>query len=158
MYTKVHRTANPLSSAPTRMQFVDGVWVYKPVNTKKQRRAQFHAIWMISLPVELAALVMVAGSNAMVLFLADAVDVNPDLHNNFGQLNVTRNAIGILSLYAIMTLNAILVWLWNNGWRSVALRLTKNENHETLDEFEDSLAWKLLSFQAINGYFLLFYW
>lgn len=147
-YSKIHPTANPMSAAPPRMQFVDGQWVYKPVNSKKQRRERAVAIWLVSLPTLLAGLVLVAGSVALTVFLVRALDVDESLHVNFGLPNVTRNAKGSAALYAIMTLNAVLIWLLNSLWAVVSLRLTKAENHETLDEFEDHLAYKTLAFQV----------
>jgi hypothetical protein len=147
-YSKIHMTANPMSTAPPRMQFTGGQWVYKPVNSRKQRRERMVAMWLVSVPTLLAALVAVAASVALTVFLVRALDVDESLHVNFGAPNVSRNARGSAALYAIMTLNAVLIWLLNNMWAAISLRLTKAENHETLDEFEDHLAYKTLVFQA----------
>lgn len=156
-YSKIHRTANPLSSATPRMQFVDGIWIYKPVNDKIQRRARLQAIWGVSVPALALGLVAVAASAFLIIFLVNAMDQNPSLHVNFLEENQTRNAVGVMVLYAIMTLHALLIWLLNTVWGRIALRLTMAENHETQDEVEDHLAYKMLVFQVFNGYTILFY-
>ena len=156
-YAKVSKTANPLSSATPRMQFIDGIWVYKPVNSKPQRRARLRMIIGVSLPVLLAALCAAGGALGLVIYLVQSLDLNESMHTNYAETNQTRTMTGALSLYGIMTLNACLVWLLNLVWLGVAKRLTMAENHETWDEVESHLAYKTLTFQLFNGYISLFY-
>ena len=63
---------------------------------------------------------------------------------------------GSLAL-APVVLHAVVIFLLNTGYRTIALRLTRLENHRTMTSFDASLLLKRFAFESLDCYLALFY-
>lgn len=152
-------TPNPLSTAPVRLQFVDGTWKYRSIMTKAQRKAQRWYIATVTIPVTLFFIGLVALNMYFTWWLNKLVDDKESLHDNFHVAGFKkRNLKGTLAQYAVTGLNALIIVILNVTYGNTAEDMLNKENHESIQSMETSLSVRLLVFNFFNTYTPLFYY
>jgi ankyrin repeat protein len=152
-------TPNPLSTAPVRLQFVDGTWKYRSIMTKAQRRQQQRYMALVTVPVTLFFIGLVAANIFFMNWLNGLVDNDVSLHNNFDVPGFkTRNMQGTLAQYAVTGLNALIIVLLNTVYGDIAADMLAKENHESIQSMETSLSVRLLVFNFVNTFTPLYYY
>mmetsp|Transcript_8387 Transcript_8387/g.15900 ORF Transcript_8387/g.15900 Transcript_8387/m.15900 type:complete len:1684 (-) Transcript_8387:1295-6346(-) len=155
-YVEEHRP-NPLSTAPVKLQFVNGAWTYRPVLTPAQRVARLHVRLWVSLPVQLAFIALVMLQLASLHLLDEAIDANCDFMRNCGRKNERFNELGRAVFYFFVGMQALVVTVFNSMFERAAVWVTNLENHETVNGYDFYLGIRMIVFSVLNSYSTLFY-
>eukprot|EP00240_Pyramimonas_obovata_P000249 CAMPEP_0118927864 /NCGR_PEP_ID=MMETSP1169-20130426/5244_1 /TAXON_ID=36882 /ORGANISM="Pyramimonas obovata, Strain CCMP722" /LENGTH=1671 /DNA_ID=CAMNT_0006869721 /DNA_START=246 /DNA_END=5258 /DNA_ORIENTATION=- len=152
-------TPNPLSTAPVRLQFVNGAWQYRAVLTSSQKRERRKVYAMVSAPVEVGSLIVVIAQVALLVAINTAMEETCSLNESgtCGRVDQQYNSLGRLVFIIFVAIWAAVVYVINVGYRRAAIWLTALENHESVERYEGVLAGRLLLFTALNSYSGLFY-
>mmetsp|Transcript_19877 Transcript_19877/g.64680 ORF Transcript_19877/g.64680 Transcript_19877/m.64680 type:complete len:1695 (-) Transcript_19877:99-5183(-) len=149
---------NPYSTAPVRLQFMNGSWVYRAVMTNEQKREQDKFIATVTVPVTLLFMGLVVGWNFFNGVMLDLIEDDCNLHDHCDDpLLKDRNIYGTLALYSNAGMFALIITFLNSAFSAVSIWLTNHENHPSMVAFENSLAGRVFAFMCVNNYGVLFY-
>ena len=148
---------NVFSTAPVKLQFIEGMWQYHAKANKKQKRARGLVRALVAVPMMLLLVGAVGGVIFGIRILSEFVDDQEILHSNFHTAFKKRNLYGTLAMYGVTGLNAVMVWVLDSLCARWSQAVTNLENQETIQSYDNSLASKLLVFKFVNNFSTLFY-
>ncbi|KAK3274842.1 hypothetical protein CYMTET_16981 [Cymbomonas tetramitiformis] len=151
-------TPNPLSTAPVRLQFVEGSWQYRAVLTPSQKAERMRVAVLVTLPCMTCFILLSVASAVAQRFLDDAIDSDCDLFRNCGQVDQEYNAYGELAVMAGTGVQAIMIQILGELFAGVAVWTCNLENHESVASFETNLAFRVIAFSLVNSYSALEYY